>query len=404
MRRIGILQNTIQEYGWGSRSVIAALLGRSTPSEKPQAELWLGAHPSAPSLVMTDGRWESLAELIARNPAEILGESVAGRFENRLPYLFKVLAAAEPLSIQAHPDRTRAEAGFKREEKAGIAPDAPERNYRDKNHKPECLCALAPFWALQSFRKAKEAAARVRACCSNSLAPELKALEDGPDSKGLKRFFESLMTLSPAQRTGVVRETLESARRGRVDNESCRWMRKLSQRYPDDIGVLAPLFLNLVFLEPGQALFLQPGQLHSYLEGAGIELMANSDNVLRGGLTVKHVDVAELINVLDFRPRPVSILLPVKKNEYELRYESGAEEFVLSVICLSGSGRYLSRAERSVEILLCTEGEGVLQDGESGERFVLRKGRSLLVPAAVSQYCIEGSITIYKAAVPGRIY
>jgi len=400
MRRIGILQNTIQEYVWGSRTVIAELLGQPSPSAKPQAELWMGAHPKAPSMVKIDGHSELLIEVVANNPDDVLGKTVAGRFNNHLPFLFKVLAAAQPLSIQAHPNKAQAKQGFESEEKAGILLDAPERNYRDANHKPECLCALTTFWALKGFRKVKDVAARMQTCCSKSLSAELKELERSHDSQGLKRFFESLLTLSPDRKKKAVQEALNTVREGKVDADSCRWMQKLHQYYPDDIGVLAPLFLNMVCLEPGQAMFLSAGQLHSYLEGAGIELMANSDNVLRGGLTPKHVDVPELMSVLDFRARPVSILAPVKKNEYEVVYESSAGEFVLSVICTPRDGIYQSRGKRSVEILLCTEGQGKLTDIDSGYLIDVRKGMSLLVPAAVSQYSIEGKVTIYKASVP----
>ncbi|MDF1593430.1 MAG: mannose-6-phosphate isomerase, class I [Desulfobacterales bacterium] len=402
MKKIGILQNTIQEYGWGSRTVIAELLGKPSPSESPQAELWMGTHPKAPSLVQVDGRFVSLADVIAKNPEDVLGKTAIGRFGNRLPYLFKVLAAAQPLSIQAHPNKAQAKAGFAREERAGIPPDSPERNYRDADHKPECLCALTPFRALKGFRKVKDLAARMQTCCSKNLSVELKEIERSYDSQGLKRFFESLLTLSFDRREKTVQEALNAAQEGRVDSESCEWMQKLHHYYPDDIGVLAPLFLNLVCLEPGQAMFLPAGQMHSYLEGAGIELMANSDNVLRGGLTPKHVDIPELMNILDFRERPVSILAPVKKNEFEVVYESSDEEFVLSVICTPRGGVYRSRGKRSAEILLCTEGEGRLTDTGSGEQIDVRKGMSLLVPAAVPQYSIEGKMTIYKASVPIR--
>lgn len=403
MKRIGILQNPIQEYGWGSRTVIAELMGKPSPSEKPQAELWMGAHPKAPSLVQIDGRWVSLADVIAANPEDVLGQKVAGLFGGRLPYLFKVLAADQPLSIQAHPNKIQAKEGFDREEKAGIPLNALQRNYRDANHKPECLCALTTFWALKGFRKTKDISARMQACRVKSLSVEIAALERAPDSNGLRRFFESLLSLSSNRRESVLQEVMKSAREGSVDADSCGWMQKLNQYYPHDIGALAPLFMNLVCLEPGQAMFLPSGQIHSYLGGAGIELMASSDNVLRGGLTSKHVDVPELLNVLDFRQRPVSILAPVQKKPYEVVYESKAEEFVLSVICTPEEGAYRSRKNRSVEILLCTQGQGMMMDAGSGEQWKLRKGMSLLVPAAVLQYTIEGKVTLYKASIPGTI-
>jgi len=400
MRRIGVLHHTIQEYSWGSRTVIADLLGKSSPTAKPQAELWMGTHLTAPSQVMIDGRWRSLADVISENPQDILGKTAVSRFGSRLPYLFKVLAAARPLSIQAHPNRTQAKEGFEREEQAGIPLDGPERNYRDPDHKPECLCALTPFWALKGFRRTKDLTERMQICCSKSLSVELKEFERSADSRGLKHFFETLLTLSSRRKEATLQEALRSVREGRVDSDSCAWVQKLYHCYPGDIGVLTPLFLNLVCLEPGQAMFLPSGQIHSYLQGAGIELMANSDNVLRGGLTSKHVNIPELMKVLDFRERPVSILAPVKKNEYEVAYESCAEEYVLSVICIPGDGAYQSGEKRSVEILLCTEGEGTLTDAGSGEQVDVQKGMSLLVPAAVWQYRIEGQVTLYKASVP----
>lgn len=400
MKRIGILQNPIQEYAWGSRTVIAELLGNPSPSARPQAELWMGAHPKAPSQVMMDGRWEKLGDVIAANPEEVLGKEALSRFGPRLPYLFKVLAAAQPLSIQAHPNQLQAERGFDREEKANIPLDAPERNYRDAYHKPECLCALTPFWALKGFRKVEVIAARMQACCPESLPAENKKLARAPDARGLKQFFESLMMLPSIRRKKSIREAVDAAREGRVDAASCRWIETLHQYYPDDIGVLAPLYLNLVVLEPGQALFLLPGELHSYLEGAAVELMADSDNVLRGGLTHKHVDVPELLTILSFKQRPVSILAPKKKNEYEVVYPVGADEFVLSAICLPYNGVYHSRQRRGVETLLCLEGEGKITDIGSGEQFEVRKGVSFLVPAVVVRYSIEGNLTIYKASVP----
>lgn len=400
MSRIGILQNTIQEYHWGSHNVIANLLGMPAPSEKPQAELWLGAHPKAPSRLLTDGSWKSLADVISENPEGVLGKKVSERFKNELPFLFKVLAVDRPLSIQAHPDKKKARLGFEREERAGIPIGAAERNYRDTHHKPECLCALTSFHALKGFRKLKDILARLQACCTKSLSAELEILKDQTDANGLKRFFTSVMTLSTKRRQEVIREVLKATGTEAIDSESWQWIQIIAKSYPNDIGILAPLMLNLVSLEPGQALFLHSGELHSYLSGVGIELMAASDNVLRGGLTSKHIDVPELVEVVEFKPQPVSILTPVKKSEYEVVYYTPAEEFVLSVICVPPGGIYHSKKNSCVEILLCTEGEGVLHDIVDDVRIRAKKGDSFFVPAAVSRYTIEGGTTFYKATVP----
>ena len=400
MRRISLLQNTIQEYQWGSHNAIADLLGLPMPSEKPQAELWMGAHPKAPSKLMVDGGWKSLTEVISENPEAVLGKKASDRFEKELPFLFKVLAAAQPLSIQAHPDKKKARVGFEREERARIRLDAAERNYRDTHHKPECLCALTPFHALKGFRNLKDILIRLQACCAKSLWSELEILKGQTDANGLKQFFSSVMTLSAKRRQEVIQEALEATGTEAIDSESRQWMQIIANFYPNAVGILAPLMFKLVSLEPGQAIFLSSGVLHSYLSGVGIELMAASDNVLRGGLTSKHIDVPELIEVVDFRPQPVSILAPVKKSEYEVVYKTPAEEFVLSVICVPPGGVYHSAKKKCVEILLCTEGEGVLYDIDGEIRIHAKKGDSFFVPAAVSQYTIDEGMIFYKATVP----
>jgi len=400
MKRIAVLQNTIQEYPWGSFSAIPKLLGMSSQSDKPQAELWMGAHPKAPSRVVCEGQTRSLKDLIEKFPEDILGKAAMKKFGNRLPYLFKVLAAAKPLSIQAHPNLAQAIRGFEYENKADIPLDAPERNYKDDNHKPECICAMTEFWALNGFRKIPDMLARLERCCAVLLEKTLEKLQRFPDAVGLKSFFEALMTLDTEHRRQILQHALEEAEKHMDEDPAYGWMLKLHEEYPGDIGVLFPLILNLVCLEPGQAMFLPAGELHSYLDGTGIELMANSDNVLRGGLTPKHVDVPELLNILNFEERELQILSPQKIRDYEVEYDSRADEFVLSVICLPGKNIYNSPLERSVEILLCTEGEAHITMGSDIEPIDVKKGDSLLVPSVVKQYHIRGETTLYKAAVP----
>jgi mannose-6-phosphate isomerase len=400
MTTAAILKNTIQDYAWGSETAIAELLGIANPSKTPQAELWMGAHPKGPSLVEVNQNWTSLPDLIEENPEAVLGQRIAKKFAGKLPYLFKVLAAAKPLSIQVHPNRSQAKAGFDHENAAGLPLDAAQRNYRDDNHKPECICALTPFWALCGFRKISESIGYLKKVCPESLKTELEWLHQNRNSDGLKRFFSALMDLNAHRRRKVINETRQNAEILDTKDPVFDWMIRLLDDYPHDIGILSPTFLNLVCLEPGQALFLDSGQLHAYLDGVGIELMANSDNVLRGGLTPKHIDVPELLKVLDFNELKVEILSPQSKDPCEYIYHTSAEEFVLSSILLDGETAYKSKEQRSAEIVLCTDGNAKFIDTGSKIEIVLGKGVSILIPAAVKDYQISGHATLYKAAAP----
>jgi mannose-6-phosphate isomerase len=360
----------------------------------------MGAHPKAPSRIQHNGQWISLPELIAKNPVDVLGKRVAHNFNNRLPYLFKVLAAAKPLSIQVHPDLHQAREGFQRENAQKIPLDAPNRNYRDDNHKPECICALTRFWALSRFRKISGILAYFEKLNLRQLEVELASLKKQPTANGLKRFYTSLMTLEKDRQKRIVAEALGQARGFESEDAVFKWMLKLAEDYPDDIGVLSPVLLNLVCLEPGQALYLDAGELHAYLEGLGIELMANSDNVLRGGLTPKHVDVPELLRVLKFEDRDVTLLKPGKSIGNEFVYPSPAAEFVLSVIKLNGDATYESPENRSVEILICTRGNASIIDRRDLTETQLQQGASALVPGSIEGYTLKGEGTCYKAGVP----
>jgi mannose-6-phosphate isomerase len=400
MEKIGLLKNTIQEYAWGSRRAIPDLLGQRNPENKPQAELWMGAHPKAPSLVQYHGQWVSLLDLINKDPLDVLGKNAAKAFNNKLPYLFKVLAAAKPLSIQAHPNLHQAREGFERENAQRIPLDAPDRNYRDANHKPECICALTRFWALSRFRRISGILSYLKKVCPHGLDAEINTLKQQPTADGLKRFYTALMSMNASRQHQIITEALEQAQRFEAQDPVFNWMLKIADDYPNDIGVLAPILLNLICLEPGQALFLDAGELHAYLEGLGIELMANSDNVLRGGLTPKHVDVSELLRVLKFEDKDVTLLKPQESFANELVYPSPVKEFVLSAITLNKGARYQSPAHRSVEILICTRGIVTLTDDGSQTETQLQQGGSVLIPAAVERYAITGEGTCYKAAVP----
>ncbi len=315
------LRPTIVSYPWGSRTGIAAFLGRR-PAEEPEAELWMGAHPKAPSEVEVDGRWTSLAALVEAAPQDVLGRRVADRHGSGLPFLFKVLAAGRALSIQAHPDRRQAAAGCRREDRLGIPRDAPRRNYRDASHKPEILYALTPFSALRGFRPAAEAFELMAQAGVAEALPEACAALRAGDLKG---FFTAYMALDQGRVAAVLAAALETIAAAATDDGAFARVLELARQFPGDRGVLAPLYLHLLELEPGQALFTGPGVLHAYLEGVGLELMASSDNVVRGGLTDKHVDVAELLAILRFETQPPpSLELDGRRGRTAVRDRRGA--------------------------------------------------------------------------------
>ena len=397
---ICLLENTIQEYVWGSYTAIPELLGNDSPANTPQAELWMGAHPKAPSIVRCNGKWISLLELIDKNSHDILGKKVAQRFKNRLPYLFKVLAAAKPLSIQAHPSKEQACEGFDRENRLGIPLGAPNRNYKDENHKPECICALTSFWALNGFRKIPDMISLMGRICPPGLKKDFDMFRQQPNSRGLKEFFKAMMIMDRTTQNQIISDVVKNADHLKDKNAAYQWIIDLHEEYPSDIGILSPIILNLICLEPGQAMFLPAGTLHAYLDGVGIELMANSDNVLRGGLTPKHVDVKELLNVLNFEERDINILKMDKINPCEHQYESHAEEFALSVIAVKTDMNYYSPDKRYVEILLCTDGDALVVDFAENKTVHINKGMSILIPAVVKKYGIKGDAVFYKAAVP----
>jgi mannose-6-phosphate isomerase len=400
MDRIRLLRNPIREYAWGSNAVLAELLGEPAPSARPQAELWIGAHPAAPSAVCSDSGWISLVDWIRCDPAAVLGRAAARAFGRELPFLLKVIAVERPLSLQAHPDAARARAGFERENAAGIPLGASRRCYRDPNPKPELLCALTPFAALCGFRPEAEIVAQIDELRARRLAALLGDLRLQRDRGGLQRFFEALMGLDAVERAAVVNDAMEAVEGGYGDSQVKGWIRKLAAAYPGDPGVLAPLFMNVLELEPGQALFLDAGELHAYLHGVGVEIMASSDNVLRGGLTNKHVDVSELLATLSFASGSPEILTPRTLGPALAAYDAPAREFALAVLRPGAGAVVESAPERSVEILLCAEGEAVLEASRSGEVTPLPRGAAALVAAAVGAYRVSGEATVFRASVP----
>jgi mannose-6-phosphate isomerase len=355
------LASRIQPYAWGSRTVIATLQGRK-PSDEPEAELWLGAHPSAPS--WADG--VPLTALLAGDPGRLLGSSTVERFGPRLPYLLKVLAAAGPLSLQAHPDAEQAAVGHVRD------PD----NYVDPYHKPELLVALDDFEALCGFRDPGATAAALAELGVAALAPLIELLQ-GKDLRGAVELVLGLPPGAPVVAEVAAAHPLASG---------------LAAKYPGDAGVLLALLLNHVHLRPGEAVFMPAGNLHAYLRGTGIEIMAASDNVLRGGLTPKRVDVPELMRVLRYEVLADPVVHPVPEGPGLVSWRPPVAEFALSratpaeaPVTLPGGGP---------RILLCVDGT-VSVSGSP-----LESGAAVFVGADEPPVTVSGPGTVFQASTP----
>jgi mannose-6-phosphate isomerase len=419
------LTNPIQHYAWGSPTAIPELLGRHDLEGRPCAELWMGAHPKAPSAVDSDSRSAAsggvgkrdLLSLIEEDPTRVLGADVAARFGGRLPFLFKVLAAERALSIQAHPRKDQAEEGFAREDAAGIPRDAANRNYRDDNHKPELICALSEFWALRGFRPIPEIVEEFRGIAG--LRDAAADLGRDPTADGLSRFFRTLMSLPDAERAETVRAAVDLAQRKAAETGApprYGWTTTLFEQYGEDIGVLASLYLNCIRLEPGQGLFLPAQTLHAYLSGTGVEIMANSDNVLRGGLTSKHIDVQELLSSLEFSDDAPVVLQPEPTEASCLRrFDTPAAEFELSRVELGEGESCVLPGVASPRILLCVEGtlsatvvrRGAADASAAGDAAgaagrSLRRGDSVFAAAGLGEIRMEGAGVVYVAGVPPR--
>jgi mannose-6-phosphate isomerase len=409
---VELLRNAVRPYAWGSRTAISDLLGRPVPAPHPEAELWMGAHPGDPSwLVRGDGTEVSMLQLLQSEPTHHLGEVCMDRWGNRLPFMLKVLAAEEPLSLQAHPSAEQAAEGFRREESAGIPRNAPVRNYPDPTAKPELICALTEFHALAGFRDASRTVRLLDALAIPSLRPHYRLLAEQPDEDGLRALFTTWITLPEDTLRKIIPELLDACvvhvrARGEFALE-CRTVLDLGESYPNDPGVLASLLLNRLVLRPGQAIFLPAGNLHAYLRGTGIEILANSDNILRCGLTPKHVDVPELLRVLDFSHGDMRVLRGESMDANRTVYPVPVDEFELSrvdwtpvdpdAVLLDSSGP---------QILLCTHGR-VLLTSESATgpaEIELRRGESVWLPAgdpAVAarplEWAGDGSARLFRA-------
>jgi mannose-6-phosphate isomerase len=423
-----LLRPVIRPYAWGSRHGIAELQGRPVPAAGPEAELWMGAHPSAPS--GTAGT--TLDAYIAADPDRELGPDCVARFGPRLPFLLKVLSAEQALSIQLHPSRAQAEAGFRAENSRRLRrpdqqrrprrpdqqtrprrpdqqtrprrPDQqrgltlPDRNYVDDWPKPELLCALTPFEVLAGLRTPPDAAVLLRALAVPALAPLAAELESAATPQVLADVLAAILTWPDPEELvrAVVAACVTLAASGGPDAAACAAAVREAGHHPGDLGVVAMLLMRHAVLAPGQALFMPAGGLHAYLRGTGIEVLANSDNVVRAGLTGKHIDVPELLKLLD-PAVTVPVLSPRPVADRVTSFDTPAPEFALYVADLAEDAVTLPGA--GPRIVLCTDGAAALLAG-SGESAKLSRGESCFVSAADGPLRATGPAHLFLAA-PG---
>jgi mannose-6-phosphate isomerase len=399
VERIRRLEGTIRHYAWGSRHRLAELQGRPCPTAQPEAELWFGAHLLAPALVESDAGPVPLDAWIARGPERALGPHVSRRFGAKLPFLVKLLAVERPLSIQVHPDARRAHEGFEREDRAGIPLDAPHRCYRDRYGKPELVCAIERLTVLHGFRPIGEVVEHLEATGAADLLPGFRELARRPGAGTWRAVFGELLDLAPEQRRPLVAEAAERAHRAGCDPAAVAWVERLARAFADDVGALAPLLLRLVVLEPGEALLVSPGIVHCYLEGFAFEAMASSDNVLRGGLTSKHVEREELLRASSFAPETLGPWKPSATSALERRYPVGPEEFALSLLELERGARFDSGPRAGAEVLVCASG-AVRVRSAAGRAVALGAGRAAWVPAAAGPYEVAGEGRVQRVRVP----
>jgi mannose-6-phosphate isomerase len=378
------LVNTVRPYAWGSTTAIPELLG-TAPTGEPQAEMWMGAHPGAPSRTERG----PLNEVIDADPVRELGERAVGKFGPRLPFLLKLLAAGAPLSLQVHPDLDQARAGFAAEEAAGVPIDAPHRTYKDANHKPEMICALTPFEGFCGFRDPAEAADVLAALGVDSLKPYVDLLHAHPEEAALREVLTALLTADPAEMAHTVTEAAAAA--DRLGGAHAPYA-VLAHHYPGDPGVLAAMLLHHVVLQPGEALYLGAGVPHAYLSGLGVEIMANSDNVLRCGLTPKHIDVPELLRIVRFQPAEPGVLRPEASPSGEEVYETPIDEFRLSRFVRAEGAAPTDVTAPTPQILLAVAGSP-----KAGE-LTLAPGESVFVPAGETTE-LSGTGTVFRATV-----
>ena len=402
------LKGIIRNYDWGGVEFLSKLLSHSNPKREPMAEYWLGAHDSASSSVVTKNNEIGLDRFIAKDRETILGKTVLKKF-GRLPYLLKILDVKDMLSIQVHPAKHEAEIEFTRENKEGIPLNASHRNYKDDNHKPELMVALGDFWLLHGFKPVE----KLRTTLQN--ISELKPLLAIFDATGYDQLYKTVMEMPQESVNQLLQPLLNRIvplyKQGQLkkDDENF-WAARASLTFDEralsspsklqqiDRGIFSVYFFNLLHIQSGEGVFQDAGVPHAYLEGQNVEIMANSDNVLRGGLTNKHIDVKELMKHIRFEETIPNIIRPQKINEGENLYRTGAPDFKLSSFSLQ-KGKSSSFESATGEIVLVINGEVLITTGR-GE-LELRQGEAAFIINHQSVKLSANSKTyLFRASVP----
>lgn len=388
------LNNPVKNFQWGSKSLFMEMFGVANPSMQPQAELWMGAHPNGSSSVLIEGREVTLFNEVQKSPEVWLGK-YSELFGQEFPFLVKLLAVSQPLSVQVHPSKGAAEIGFSKEIHKGIAINAPERNYKDPNHKPELVYAVTPYLAMNGFRNLEAINNLFSIIELPSIVRFVHAFTISPNKKTLENLFTAILQLDFEEKEQAIKELLSFNIPFGACHEliiAIELITDLAELYPNDIGLFSPLFLNIIELQPGEAMFLYAETPHAYLRGVAVEVMANSDNVLRAGLTPKHIDIPELIantrfdsiNKFDLR------MQPIKKDARDI-YPVPVGDFKFDVV---RSG-LLNVVVSSPEILLCIEGRAEIEWDSC--TLVLESGDSVVVAAITSDYKILCKGVIIRA-------
>jgi mannose-6-phosphate isomerase len=388
-----------RDYSWGSTTALPELIGVE-PDGRPFAELWFGAHGSGPSTITGAGDANDLRALVEAAPDRFLGADVHARFGPRLPYLLKLIAPDGPLSLQVHPDIERARAGFALENAAGIPVDASTRNYRDTNHKPELVYALTTFEAVSGFRAPRRAAELFEGLDTSLGRRILKALRRDPSALGVRAAFGALLDAEDGPTPYEIDELVAAVAARAGSSPSPRAdaiVALLAEHFPGDPGIVVSLLLNPVTLRPGEAMFVPAGGVHAYLSGVGVELMANSDNVLRAALTSKHRDVPELLDVVEYVAAPPIRIAPELSHSATRVYYAPVDDFELSITDLDGGAECQVRGS-GPRILLALDGDVELTSGEG--QLVIGKGEAVFVPAYEGSVTARGVGTVVQADVP----
>lgn len=384
MTNMFLLKNNVLNYDWGMKDAFHELYGNAEKQNAPQAELWIGANYNNCSLIVSDGIEIRLDDYIKENKDETFNQECI--FKTELPYLVKLLAAKSPLSIQVHPSKKNAEIGFLKEEENQIDINNYRRNYKDKNHKPELVYAITDFVALNGFKKFNEIAKLIKNINFHDIENVKNGFIENKDRSSLRKLFEELFDLDEDKIRKIIRSAIDYA--SDSDHEESGWLLYLNDIYPNDIGVIFPLFLNVVKLSHGQAMFLDAETLHAYISGIAIEVMANSDNVIRAGLTKKYIDRFSLIDNTKFEEKTKILTTPMVSGSNET-YDVPVDDFTFSMLTVNESEVV---EVKNATILFIVEGKVRIKNNRNALDMV--KGESAFISYSARELEMHGNAKI----------